>query len=98
MHVRFSCFYQARREVAIIGRRFYLGQAANATNTDTDRSNLNAEVDQLKAEIDRVVGTTTFNNKNLLNGGFSGDLQIGAFAGENLNVKISNMGTIFIKR
>ena len=68
-------------------------QAANATNTDTDRTNLNAEVDQLKAEIDRVVGTTTFNNKNLLNGGFSGDLQIGAFAGENLNVKISNMGT-----
>ncbi|MDA7485586.1 flagellin, partial [Planktomarina temperata] len=68
-------------------------QAASATNTDTDRTNLNAEVDQLKAEIDRVVGTTTFNNKNLLNGGFSGDLQIGAFAGENLNVKISNMGT-----
>jgi len=40
-------------------------QAANGTNSDNDRSNLNDEVNQLKAEIDRIVGTTTFNGKKI---------------------------------
>lgn len=43
-------------------------QAANATYTANDRSELQKEIDQLKDEIDRIANTTSFNNKNLLDG------------------------------
>ena len=43
-------------------------KAANGTMTDEDRSYLQAEVQQLKMELDRIAGTTTFNDKVLLNG------------------------------
>ena len=43
-------------------------QAANATYTANDRSEIQKEIDQLKDEIDRIANTTTFNNKNLLDG------------------------------
>ena len=68
-------------------------QAANTTYTDTDRQNLNLEVDQLVAEIDRIVGTTIFNDQKLLDGSYSGDLQIGLLGNETLNVQINNMAT-----
>ena len=68
-------------------------QAANTTYTDTDRQNLNLEIDQLIAEIDRVVGTTIFNDKKLLDGSYAGDLQIGLLGNETLNVNINNMAT-----
>ncbi len=43
-------------------------QAANGTLTADDRATLNAEVTQLKEEIDRVSATTEFNTKALLDG------------------------------
>ena len=43
-------------------------QAANDTNSDNDRAVIQAEIDQLKSEIDRVSETTEFNTKNLLDG------------------------------
>ena len=43
-------------------------QAANATYTANDRLEMQKEVDQLKEEIDRIANTTSFNNKNLLDG------------------------------
>ncbi len=43
-------------------------QAANGTSTDEDRSHLQAEVDQLKDEINRISETTEFNTKKLLDG------------------------------
>ncbi len=43
-------------------------QAANGTLTADDRATLNAEVTQLKEEIDRVSVTTEFNTKTLLDG------------------------------
>ncbi|NLY74098.1 MAG: hypothetical protein GX075_02195 [Firmicutes bacterium] len=43
-------------------------QAANATYTANDRSELQKEIEQLKDEIDRIANTTSFNNKNLLDG------------------------------
>ena len=39
------------------------GQAANDTNTDTDRDNIQAEIDDLMKEIDRIANDTTFNDK-----------------------------------
>ena len=54
-------------------------KAANGTNQSEDRSYIQAEVDQLIEEINRVSKTTTFNEKNLLDGSFTAvDLQVGA--------------------
>jgi flagellin len=47
-------------------------QSANDTNTDADRAELQAEVKQLKAEIDRIGNTTEFNTKKLLEGSAKG--------------------------
>lgn len=46
-------------------------QAANDTNTSTDREAIGDELKQLSAEIDRISCTTQFNTQNLLDGTFS---------------------------
>lgn len=43
-------------------------QAANDTNTDTDRDAIQSEVDQLVSQIDQIAETTQFNGMNLLDG------------------------------
>ena len=55
-------------------------KAANGTNQSEDCSYIQSEVDALVSEIDRVSTTTTFNEKNLLDGSWSGGvaLQVGA--------------------
>lgn len=69
-------------------------QAASDTLSAQDRTNLNAEVDQLIAEIDRVTDTTTFNNRNLLDGtAGTQTLQIGHLSGETLSFSIGNMSS-----
>lgn len=40
-------------------------QALNDTNTDADRAALQAEMDSLQSEIDRITDTTQFNTKNI---------------------------------
>jgi flagellin len=55
---------QRMRELAV--------QSANDTNTDADRAELQAEVKQLRAEIDRIANTTEFNTKKLLEGSAKG--------------------------
>jgi flagellin len=47
-------------------------QSANDTNTDSDRAELQAEVKQLLAEINRIGKTTEFNTKKLLEGSAKG--------------------------
>ena len=67
-------------------------QAANDTNTSTDRTAIDAEMDQLVAEIDRIQLTTQFNTMNLLNGTFTGKkLQVGALQGQTIDISIGNM-------
>lgn len=62
-------------------------QSANATNSTSDREALNAEVQQLIQEIDRVANQTTFNGTKLLDGSFTGALfQVGADSGQTINV------------
>ena len=51
---------QRMRELAV--------QATNDTNTDADRTELQAEINQLIAEIDRIGNATEFNTKKLLDG------------------------------
>lgn len=67
-------------------------QAANDTNTSTDRTAIQAEVEQLTSEIDRIRSTTQFNTMNLLDGNFTGKkLQVGATSGQTIVLSISNM-------
>jgi len=47
-------------------------KSANGTNSESDRSAIQAEVDQLTTEIDRVAETTKFNETYLLKGDTSG--------------------------
>jgi len=69
-------------------------QSANGTNMSKDRQYLDAEVTQLKAEINRVKDSTTFNEQNLLSGSFSGkNLQVGSESGNVISISISSMGT-----
>jgi len=55
---------QRMRELAV--------QSANDTNTDADRSEIQAEVTQLRYEIDRIANTTEFNTRKLLEGSAKG--------------------------
>jgi flagellin len=67
-------------------------KASNDTMTSVDRGYIDAEVQQLKTEIDRVRSTTTFNEMNLLTGEFTGkNLQVGAEAGQFIEISIGNM-------
>jgi flagellin len=49
---------QRMRELAI--------QSRNATNSDNDKDSLNKEFSQLQAEVQRLVGGTSFNGKHIL--------------------------------
>jgi flagellin len=67
-------------------------QAANDTNTSTDRTQIQLEIDQLTSEIDRISSTTQFNTMNLLDGKFTGKhLQVGSLAGQAIDLDISDM-------
>ena len=69
-------------------------KAANGPNQSEDQSYIQKEVDQLVAEIDRVSQTTTFNERNLLDGSFSAiDLQVGSegTSGNRISVTINAM-------
>ncbi|MDN3649232.1 flagellin [Reinekea marina] len=66
-------------------------QSSNATNSDDDRVKLQAEVKQLMAEVTRTADETNFNGRNLLDGSFEGTFQIGADAGQTVDVKISEL-------
>ena len=73
-------------------------QAANDTNTTTDRTAIQAEVDQLTSEIDRIRSTTQFNTMNLLDGDFTGkNLQVGSLSGQNIKISIGNMNASALK-
>ena len=63
----------------------------NGTLTSVDRSYISMEIQQLMSEIDRVESTTTFNEQNLLDGSFDKGLQVGAEAGQHINVSITEM-------
>lgn len=66
-------------------------QSSNATNSDDDRVAIQQEVSQLLAEVDRTANETNFNGRNLLDGNFKGTFQIGADAGQTVDVQISEL-------
>ena len=82
---------QRMRELAV--------QSGNATNSKTDREALQAELKQLRDEVDRVAKTTSFNGAKLLDGSFTGAVfQVGANSGDNItvgalaNTKVDKLG------
>jgi flagellin len=69
-------------------------QSANDTNSSSDRTSLQAEVNQLKSEIDRIANNTSFNNQNILDGTFiDKKIQIGAKQGETIGVSVDRIAT-----
>lgn len=74
---------QRMRELAV--------QSANDTNSASDRSSLQAEVNQLKQEMTRIADTTEFNGKKLLDGTLtSAQFQVGANANQTISFGISS--------
>ena len=73
-------------------------QAANDTNTTTDRSQIQLEINQLTSEIDRISSTTQFNTMNLLDGSFTKkNLQVGSLSGQRIELNISSMSASALK-
>ena len=74
---------QRMRELAV--------QSANDTNSASDRSSLQAEVNQLKQEMTRIADTTSFNGKNLLDGTMTtAQFQVGANANQTISFGINS--------
>ena len=66
-------------------------QSANASYNDADRSKLQSEIDQLVLEVDRIAFNTAFGDTKVLNGSYANrTFQVGANAGETLNIDISS--------
>jgi flagellin len=75
-------------------------QSRNASNSVSDRQALNNEVQQVKAEIDRVASSTSFNGTKLIDGSFTNQsFQVGANVGETISIsslvdaRSSSLGT-----
>ncbi|KAA1174727.1 flagellin [Marinobacter salinexigens] len=79
-----SNIIQRMRELAV--------QSANATNSASDRQALQAEVNQLKDELERIATTTEFNGLALLDGTFQAQ-KFQAGANENQTISVSITGT-----
>ena len=75
---------QRMRELAV--------QAANDTNTTSDRTAIQLEIDQLRKEIDSIATKTEFNTRKLLDGSSAVDTQY--IAGEMENTNIKNVPTV----
>ncbi|ANE41642.1 flagellin [Fervidobacterium ngatamarikiense] len=79
---------QRMRELAV--------QASSDTNTNVDRNQIQAELDQLREEIDRIARTTEFNTKKLLDGkleGFRYTPDAKVVTGGNIDVDLAAVST-----
>ena len=78
---------QRMRELAV--------QSANSTNSNVDRASLQAEVSQLREEIDRVAKSTNFNGINLLDGSFTAQtFQVGANNTTNDRIQVNSLANM----
>ncbi len=65
-------------------------QAANASNSGTDRAALDQEVQQRLSEVDRIASVTAFNGQKVLDGSFGTALfQVGANVGETISISLA---------
>lgn len=69
-------------------------QAANGSNSASDRASLNNEASQLISEINRVASSSNFNGVNLLDGSFSNQtFQVGANGTSNDQITIGSIAS-----
>jgi flagellin len=68
-------------------------QAANDTNSTTDRQYLQEEVNSLLKEINRVSEQTVYNNQAVLDGSRAGVIQTGTEAGQTTSFSIDAIDT-----
>ena len=82
-HKEIENILQRMREVAV--------QSANDTNNGQDRANLQAEMEAMVTEIDRIAGTTTWAGANLMNdtAGTTFSFQVGAATGAQNQIAVS---------
>jgi flagellin len=81
-HKEIENILQRMREVSV--------QAANDTNNSQDRGNLQAEMDAMIEEIDRIADTTTWAGTNLMSAGPSPfEFQVGTATGDANQIEIT---------
>jgi len=83
-HKEIENILQRMREVGV--------QAANDTNNDQDRTNLQAEMDAMLTEIDRIAGTTTWAGASLMADDTNATVfsfQVGAATGTQNQISVS---------
>lgn len=69
-------------------------QSMNGSNSNADRATLNAEVQSLTQELQRVATSTQFNGQNILDGSSgSVNFQVGANANQTINISGGNFQT-----
>ncbi len=69
-------------------------QSANDSYSASDREYMQAEVDELLLEVDRIASSTKFGSQELLDGTYSGkQFQVGADNGETVTVSIGSSST-----
>jgi len=67
-------------------------QAANGSNSASDREALQKEVSQLQIELTRIAETTSFGDQNLLDGSFgTKSFQVGANSNETISLGLSSV-------
>ena len=76
---------QRLRELAV--------QSANGIYTDTDKDNIQAEADELIAQIDEIANNSNFNGVNLLDGQADIDIQVGVNSGDKITITAVNVTT-----
>jgi flagellin len=81
-HKEIENILQRMREVAV--------QAANDTNNEQDRTNLQAEMNAMVTEIDRIAATTTWAGANLMeaSGGTTFSFQVGSATGAKNQIAV----------
>jgi flagellin len=91
-----SNMLQRIRELAV--------QSASGTYSDTDRTNLNTEVTELKSQITNILATTEFNGTRIFNSGSTGttytaqagsvSIQVGANNGDAINLTFTSLSDL----
>ena len=69
--------------------RTLASQAANGSNTDSDRAALQLELRELGEEINRISSDTSFGGTNLLDGSYSAEFQVGADANQVISMTMT---------
>ena len=72
--------------------RTLAAQAANGSNTDSDRLAIQDEIRALMEEVNRISEDTTFGGENILDGTYNGNFQVGADAVQTIGFDMRNVG------